>query len=199
MSVLDYNTLSVVEFQVAQFKSCFPYVPTLLSFKEIPPAYSAIRMLYLEPDVFMVDCQGFAHPYGLGFASHLGLILDKPTVGVAKSMLYGKAESVGQPGRVSPLKDNKGEVIGAEVITNQETKPVYISVGHKVSLDPALMLVMHCARKYRLPEPIRRAHMIANSKKRSINPFFECLSVKLSNVDLELFTNYIECRVRIHK
>ena len=165
----------MVEFQVAQVKSCFPYVPTLLSFKEIPPTYLAIRMLYFEPDVFMVDCQGFVHPYGLGFASYLGLFLDKPTVKVAKSLLYGKAESVGQPGRVSSLTDNRGEVIGTEVITNQETKPVYISVGHKVSLDPTVMLVMHCARKYRLPEPIRRAHMIANSEKRSINPFFECV------------------------
>ena len=109
VAVLDYSTLSVVEFQVAQVKSCFPYMPTLLSFREIPPAYSAIRRLYLEPDVFLVDGQGFAHPYGMRFASHLGLILDKPTVGVAKSLLYGKAESVGQTGRVTPLKDNKGE------------------------------------------------------------------------------------------
>jgi len=103
----------------------------------------------------------------LGFASNLGLILDKPNVGVAKCLLYGKAESVGSPGQVSPLKDNKRETIGAEVITKHETKSVFnISVGHKVSLDRAVMLVMHYARKHRLPEPIRRAHMIANSERK---------------------------------
>ena len=150
-AVLDYSTLSRwLSFRLPKLNPVFFMCPPSC-LREIPPAYSAIRMLYLEPDVFLVDGQGFAHAYGLGFASHLGLILDKPTVGVAKSLLYSKAESVGQPGRVSPLKDNKGEVIDAEVITKQETKPVYVSVGHKVSLDRAVMRVMHCARKYRLP------------------------------------------------
>ena len=167
VAVLDSSTLMVVEFQVTQVKTCFPYVPTLLSFREIPPAYSAIRRLHVEPDVFLVDGQGFAHPYGLGFASHLGLILNKPTVGVAKSLLCGKTESAGQRGRVAPLK-YKGEVIGAEVVTKQGTKPVYVSVGHKVSLERAVRLVMDCVGKYRLPEPIRRAHMIANSEKKKL-------------------------------
>jgi len=166
VAVLDWSMLSVIEFQVAQVKTCFPYVPTLLSFREIPPAYMAIRRLYVEPDVFLVDGQGFAHPYSLGFASHLGLILDKPTVGVAKSVLCGNVESVGQRKRGASLKDNKGDVIGAEVLTKQGTKPVYVSVGHKVSLERAIKLVMDCARKYRLPEPIRRAHIIANNKKK---------------------------------
>lgn len=164
VAVLDFSTLSQVEFQVAQVKTCFPYVPTLLSFREIPPAYSAIRRLHMKPDVFLVDGQGFAHPYGLGFASHLGLILDKPTVGVAKSLLCGKVEQNVEGGRVAPLKD-KGEVIGAEVVTKQGTKPVYVSVGHKVSLKRATEIVMECTGKYRLPEPIRRAHIIASEEK----------------------------------
>jgi deoxyribonuclease V len=167
VAVLDFSTLSQVEFQVAHVKTCFPYIPTLLSFREIPPAYSAIRKLHIEPDVFLVDGQGFAHPYGLGFASHLGLILDKPTIGVAKSLLCGNVERNVEGGRVASLKD-EGEIIGSVVVTKQGTKPVYVSVGHKVSLERAVRLVMDCAGKYRLPEPIRRAHIIANEEKRRL-------------------------------
>jgi deoxyribonuclease V len=165
VAVLDYNSLHVVETKVAHVKTRIPYVPTLLSFREIPPAYSAIRKLEIKPDVFMVDGQGFAHPYGLGFASHLGLILDRPTVGVAKSHLYGKIEGTGEDRQVELLKE-KDKVVGAEVITRQGTKPVYVSVGHKVSLDRAVRLVLDCAVKYRLPEPIRSAHKLATDEKK---------------------------------
>jgi deoxyribonuclease V len=166
VAVLDANTLSQVEVQVAHVQTRFPYVPTLLSFREIPPAYSAIKKLHSEPDVFMVDGQGFAHPYGLGFASHLGLILDKPTIGVAKSLLCGKVEQNIEDGW-APLM-YKGEVIGAEVVTKQGTKPVYVSVGHRVSLKRAAEIVLECTGKYRLPEPIRRAHIAAGEEKRKI-------------------------------
>ena len=168
VAVLDLSTLSQVEVQVAHVKTCFPYIPTLLSFREIPPAYSAIKKLHNKPDVFLVDGQGFAHPYGLGFASHLGLILDKPTIGVAKSLLCGKVEQHVEYGW-APL-NYKGEVIGAEVVTKQGTKPVYVSVGHRVSLKRATEIVMECTGKYRLPEPIRRAHIIANEEKRRLQP-----------------------------
>jgi deoxyribonuclease V len=167
VAVLDYGTLSLVEFQVAHVKTNFSYVPTFLSFREIPPAYSAIRQLQIKPDVFLVDGQGFAHPYRLGFASHLGLILDKPTVGVAKSLLCGKVEPVDEGGWVAALKD-KGEFIGAVVVTKQGTKPVYVSVGHRVSLKSAIEIVMECKEKYRIPEPTRRAHLIANEEKRRL-------------------------------
>lgn len=166
VAVLEYDTLSQVEFQVTHVKTCFPYIPTLLSFREIPPAYMAIRKLKIEPDVFLVDGQGFAHPYGLGFASHLGLILDKPTVGVAKSLLCGEVEQNVACGW-QPLK-YKGEIIGAEIVTRQGTKPVYVSVGHRVSLKRAVEIVFGCVGKYRLPEPIRRAHIIANEEKRRL-------------------------------
>ena len=165
VAVLDYNTLAMVEFQVAHVKTRFPYVPTFLSFREIPPAISAIRKLHTEPDVFMVDGQGFAHPYGLGFASHLGLIMDKPTVGVAKSLLCGKTEPFDEDGRVAALKD-RDEVVGAVVVTKQATKPVYVSVGHRVSLKRATKIVLECTGKYRIPEPTRRAHIIAGEEKR---------------------------------
>jgi len=166
VAVLDLNTLSQVEFQVAHVKTCFPYIPTLLSFREIPPAYSAIKKLHNKPDVFLVDGQGFAHPYGLGFASHLGLILDKPTIGVAKSLLCGKVEQ-NVEGGWAPL-NYKGAVIGAEVVTKQGTKPVYVSVGHRVSLKRATEIVLECTGKYRLPEPIRRAHITAGEEKRRL-------------------------------
>jgi deoxyribonuclease V len=167
VAVLEYKSLHVVETKVAHVKTLIPYVPTLLSFREIPPAYSAVRKLEIEPDVFIVDGQGFAHPYGLGFASHLGLILDRPTVGVAKSHLYGEIEGAGEHGQVEFLKE-KGKVVGAEVITRQGTKPVYVSVGHMVSLDRAVRLVLNCATKYRLPEPIRNAHKLATDEKKKI-------------------------------
>jgi deoxyribonuclease V len=166
VAVLDASTLSQVEVQVAHVQTCFPYVPTLLSFREIPPAYSAIKKLHTKPDVFMVDGQGFAHPYGLGFASHLGLILDKPTVGVAKSLLCGEVEHDVEDGW-APLM-YKGKVIGAEVVTKQGTKPVYVSVGHRVSLKRATEIVLECTGKYRLPEPIRRAHITAGEEKRKL-------------------------------
>lgn len=167
VAVLDADTLSQVEVQVAHTKTRFPYVPTLLSFREIPPAYSAIKKLHTEPDVFMVDGQGFAHPYGLGFASHLGLILNKPTVGVAKSLLCGEVKQSTNEGW-APLT-YKGKVIGAEVVTKQGTKPVYVSVGHRVSLKRATEIVLECTGKYRLPEPTRRAHIAAGEAKRKLH------------------------------
>ena len=166
VAVLDASNLSQVEVQVAHVQTRFPYVPTLLSFREIPPAYSAIKKLHIEPGVFMVDGQGFAHPYGLGFASHLGLILDKPTVGVAKSLLCGSVEQNVEEGW-APLKYG-GKVIGAEVVTKHGTKPVYVSVGHRVSLKRATEIVLECTGKYRLPEPIRRAHIAAGEEKRKL-------------------------------
>jgi len=164
--VLDFKTLSQVEVQVAHIETRFPYIPTLLSFREIPPAYLTIKKLQTKPDVFMVDGQGFAHPYGLGFASHLGLILDKPTIGVAKSLLCGKVEQTADSGW-APLS-YKGTVVGAEVVTKQGTKPVYVSVGHKVSLKRAVEIVLKCTGKYKLPEPARRAHIMANNEKRRL-------------------------------
>jgi deoxyribonuclease V len=165
---LKLPSLSHVESRVAHIRTVFPYIPTLLSFREIPPAYSAAEKLQVEPDVFLVDGQGYAHPYGLGFASHLGLLLDKPTIGVAKSRLWGKVEQTEENGW-APLKA-KGQVVGAEVITKSGTKPVYVSVGHKISLERAIKIVKECTGKYRLPEPIRRAHMLAGEEKRKLQP-----------------------------
>jgi len=171
-AVLDYNTLSVVESKKAKVKTHFPYIPTLLSFREIPPTLAAINKLKTQPDVFLVDGQGIAHPYRLGFASHLGLILDKPTIGVAKSLLCGKVGNFNQE-EWAPIID-KNEVIGA-VVARKREKPVYISVGHMVSLKRAIAIVKHCTRLHRIPEPIRVAHIIANrerDKAEKIAPSF---------------------------
>jgi deoxyribonuclease V len=163
--VLDYDSLSVVESRKARVKTCFPYIPTLLSFREIPPTLAAIKKLKTQPDVFLVDGQGIAHPYRLGFASHLGLIIDKPTIGVAKSLLCGEVGALNEEGW-APITD-KGEAIGAALACKRE-KPIYISVGHKVSLNRAIETVKHCTQVHRIPEPIRAAHMTATEEKRRL-------------------------------
>jgi len=161
--VLDYETLSVVESRKSEVKTRFPYIPTLLSFREIPPTLAAIKKLKTQPDVFLIDGQGIAHPYRLGFASHLGLILDKPTIGVAKSLLCGKVGNFNQDGWASII--DKDEVIGAAVARKRE-KPIYVSIGHMVSLKRAIAIVKHCTRLHRIPEPIRAAHFMANEEKK---------------------------------
>jgi deoxyribonuclease V len=162
-TVLDYDSLALIESQVAHVTTRFPYIPTLLSFREISPTLTAIRKLKTQPDVVLVDGQGIAHPYRLGFASHLGLIIDKPTIGVAKSILCGKAEDMTDKGW-APLID-RGEIVGAVVKTKAGQKPLYVSVGHKVSLERAIEIVKHCIRTHRIPEPILTAHKIANKEK----------------------------------
>ena len=164
VAVLDFDSLSIVESRLVRLKTQFPYIPTLLSFREIPPAVSTIRKLRVQPDVFLADGQGVAHPYRCGFASHLGLVLDRPTIGVAKSLLCGDVGSFDDRGW-APITDDK-EIIGAAVVTNQRQKPVYVSVGHKVSLRCAMTVVAHCVKKGdRIPEPIRRAHVLATEEK----------------------------------
>jgi deoxyribonuclease V len=168
VAVLDYDSLKLVESQTALCKTRFPYIPTLFSFREIPPAVLSIKKLHVQPDIFLVDGQGFAHPYRCGFASHLGLAIGKPTIGVAKSRLFGEAERTKTEDKVAFLK-NKGEVVGAIVTIKRGCKPVYVSVGHMVSLETAIKIVKHCARHNRIPEPVLKAHETATLEKRKIN------------------------------
>jgi deoxyribonuclease V len=168
VAVLNYETFELMESQTAVLKTIFPYIPTLLSFREIPPAIVCIRKLQIQPDIFLVDGQGFAHPYHCGFASHLGLVISKPTIGVAKSRLVGHAEDAGTRRDVAFLK-YKGETIGAQVTTKRETRPVYISVGHMVSLETCIRTVLHCVKDNMVPEPILAAHRLANMEKRKSN------------------------------
>ncbi len=140
----------------------FPYVPGFLSFREAPLMIEALRGLKREPDLILVDGQGRAHPRRLGIASHLGLILDRPTIGCAKSRLVGRYEEPGdERGSFSPLID-RGETVGAVLRTRPGTKPIFVSVGHRVSLATAVDLVMRCTRPgQRIPEPTRQAHIVA--------------------------------------
>ncbi|MGD0450598.1 MAG: endonuclease V [Candidatus Bathyarchaeia archaeon] len=158
--VLDYEALEVLETQVASCQVKIPYIPTLLAFREIPPAVATIKKLKIQPDVFLVDAQGFAHPYRCGFASHLGLILSKPTIGAAKSRLIGTPVELDG----TTFLIDKGETIGAVLTSSQSGKPVFASVGHMVSLETAIKIVKHCI-KDRMPEPLLQAHKLAAKER----------------------------------
>ena len=160
IAVLDYESLKLLEAQVATCQVRMPYIPTLLSFRELPPAMAAIEKLKIQPDVFLVDAQGLAHPYRCGFASHLGLAIGKPTIGSAKSRLIG---SLLEKGGETFLVD-KDEVIGAVVTTKQGAKPIYVSIGHMVSLETAIKIAKHSA-KNRIPEPLLQAHKLATEER----------------------------------
>jgi len=159
VTVLDYETMNLVEKSTSRQKTRFPYIPGFLSFREVPPAVSAIRKLTLRPDVFLVDGHGYAHPRRLGFASHLGLVLDAPTIGVAKSLLCGEVRNRVDD-KWKPVV-HEGEIVGRAVFKSSHAKPIYVSVGHKVSLETAVGIVLHCSKEQRIPEPLRQAHSAA--------------------------------------
>ena len=159
--VLEYPQLRVVETRVVQGKLDFTYIPGLLSFRESPLTLAACHKLTITPDLILVDGQGIAHPRRLGLASHLGLFLNMPTIGCAKSILCGNHEALGdEPGSYAEMVD-RGEIIGAVLRTKFGVKPVYVSIGHKVDLPTAIHWVLDCCRSYRLPEPTRLAHLAA--------------------------------------
>ena len=155
--VLNYPELEVLEVSSAAGNATFPYVPGLLSFREIPLTLQACEKLTLKPDLVMVDGQGIAHPRRIGLASHLGLFLNTPTIGCAKSPLWGQFQLPGDDkGDYSDIVDKDQNIIGAVVRTKTGIKPLYISIGHKIDLASAIQWVLKCCRGYRLPEPTRR-------------------------------------------
>ncbi|MEN6577504.1 MAG: deoxyribonuclease V [Phycisphaerales bacterium] len=154
----DSFELKHVETVSAEQETRFPYIPGLLSFREAPVCLEAAGRLSREPDLYVIDGQGVAHPRRLGLASHLGLFFDKPTVGCAKSRLIGTFdEPAGQKGAWSPLLDGE-EQIGAVVRTRSRVKPVFVSVGHRCTLEDAIRISLACTTRYRIPEPTRLAH-----------------------------------------
>jgi len=164
--VLAYPSLETVECVVVESPVTFPYVPGLLSFRETPLLLEAFERVVQTPDLVMADGHGYAHPRRFGYACHLGLLLDLPAIGVAKSRLVGAhgAVAAGRGSRADLVDD--GEVIGALVRTRERVKPVYVSVGHRIALAAAERWVLRCARWYRLPEPTRLADRLAGEAKR---------------------------------
>jgi deoxyribonuclease V len=167
--VLSFPELQVVDSVVTESPVRFPYIPGLLSFREIPPLLTTFAQLQTEPDLVIVDGQGIAHPRRFGLASHLGLILDKPTIGCAKSRLWGRYEEPDSEHGAYTYLTDKGEVIGAAVRTRTNVRVVYVSIGHRISLDSARMWMLACCRGYRLPETTRYAHNAASGKTPKIH------------------------------
>lgn len=162
VAVLSLADLQLQDRTIARRPTHFPYIPGLLSFREVPAVLDALEKLTIVPDLILCDGQGIAHPRRFGIASHLGLLIDLPTIGVAKSLLVGRhAELADQRGSWQPLL-HKGETIGAALRTRPGTKPVYVSPGHRISLETAIAYTMRCTTKYRLPETTRHAHKLAS-------------------------------------
>ncbi len=160
--VLAYPAMTLVEYAVAEVPVRFPYVPGLLSFREAPAILAALEKLSFLPDVLIFDGHGLAHPRRLGIACHLGVLLDHPTVGCAKSILVGKHGPLGEAAGSTSELCVGAEVLGAAVRTRRGVKPVYISPGHRSDIGSAVQLALACGRGYRLPEPTRLADKIAS-------------------------------------
>lgn len=164
--VLSVPDLQVIEVADARLTLGMPYIPGLLSFREIPVLLAAWEQLKTVPDLLMVDGQGIAHPRRLGIAAHLGIVLDRPTIGCAKSILVGRYENLALTrGSTAPLV-HKGEQVGTAVRTKDKVNPLFISCGHRVSQETAVRWVLETGRGYRLPEPTRRAHLASNELRR---------------------------------
>jgi deoxyribonuclease V len=161
--IVSYPHFAIKEVALTTDKIQFPYIPGLLSFREAPLLMATFNKLSIKPDLLLVDGQGIAHPRRFGLASHLGIMLDIPTIGCAKSCLCGSHDILDQqPGHYVRLLDN-GETIGAAVRTKSNTKPIYVSIGHKIDLPSAVKWTINCCTKYRVPEPLRLAHLYANA------------------------------------
>ncbi len=161
IAVIRLSDLALIDQVIYRAAVPFPYVPGLLSFREMPVILPALEKLTVRPDVLMTDSQGLAHPRRFGLGCHLGVMLDWPTLGVAKSLYVGKHDELGiEKGHRADLID-KGEVVGVALRTRPNVKPVYVSVGHRITLDEAVALALRCAPKYKIPEPTRQAHVLS--------------------------------------
>lgn len=164
--VLDYATMEMVEVVSAAQQPAFPYVPGLLTFREGPVVTQAYEKLEHSPDLMMFDGQGIAHPRGLGLASHMGVLLDKPSIGCAKSRLVGEFKEPKQKrGAMRTLSLHKKKV-GVVLRTKDNTKPLFVSPGHRITVERAVEVILNTGRGYRLPEPTRLAHEEATRVRR---------------------------------
>jgi deoxyribonuclease V len=166
--LLEWPGLAVVGSATAVQRARMPYVPGFLGFREVPALLAAWAKLEAKPDLVLVDGHGIAHPRGLGIAAHLGVVLDIPSIGVAKSPLVGRpeAELEAEPGAEQPLVW-KGRRLGTLLRTRKRSNPLYVSLGHRISEASAVDWVRRCGTGYRLPEPTRQAHLAANAARRA--------------------------------
>jgi len=161
-----YPEVTLVGEAYAEMRNLFPYVPGFLSFREGPVIVETIQKLPIKPDVILFDGQGIAHPLGLGIASHIGLLLNIPAIGCAKSRLVGEyTEPAVQRGSSSLLFYNN-KPVGAVLRTRDNVKPLFISPGHRIDMKASIEIVLNCLSKYRIPEPLRRADFLSKSLKR---------------------------------
>ena len=164
-----YPELALLECSHAFQKTAFPYIPGYLTFREGPALVSALEGLKIRPDLILVDGQGIAHPKGMGIASHLGVLLDIPSIGCAKSRLVGEFVEPGpNRGDWTHLRYN-GKIVGAVLRTRDHVKPVFVSPGHRIDLKTAIEIILVCMRKYRIPEPLRKADSVTKSIKREFS------------------------------
>jgi deoxyribonuclease V len=165
--VYQFPQLQEVERRTARRTLRFPYVPGLLSFREGPALLAAFEKLQIEPDVILIDGHGIAHPRRFGIACHLGLLLDKPAIGCAKSILVGDAgEPAARAGSTAPLV-HQGERVGTVLRTRDRVKPIYVTIGHRVSLESAVQIVTQCVDGYRIPKPTREADHLVGACRRA--------------------------------
>jgi deoxyribonuclease V len=168
IAVLTFPLLELLTVAIARRKTSFPYIPGLLSFRELPAVLEAMAKLTSIPDLMLCDGQGYAHPRRFGIACHLGVLTDTPSIGVGKTRLLGVHKTVAnQRGAWQPLVDNN-ETIGAVVRTRVNVKPIYISIGHRLGLYTAIDYVMRCTTRYKFPETTRQAHKYASVTRKDV-------------------------------
>jgi deoxyribonuclease V len=161
-----YPDLTLIKDVYAFAEISFPYIPGFLSFREGPVIIEAIKRLKIEPDVILFDGQGIVHPRGIGIATHIGILLDIPTIGCAKSRLIGEYKEPGfSKGEWSPL-NFKNRTVGAVLRTREDVRPLFVSPGHRIDLKDSIRIVLGCTTRYRIPEPLRRADFISKTIKR---------------------------------
>lgn len=166
--LLEFPSLDVLDTFTIEGEMTFPYIPGLLSFREAPILLELFRKVHPAPDLIFFDGQGVAHPRKLGLACHMGLFLDCPTIGCAKSRLVGEYEEPAlEKGAFSWLYDKKGTVLGAAVRSRENCKPIFVSVGHKIDPGAAIQRTLACTSRYRIPEPTRLAHHLVNDMRKN--------------------------------
>jgi len=164
--VFELQTMQKIEEVTASGKVSFPYIPGLLSFRESPILLRAFSKVKKTPDIIILDAQGIAHPRGIGLASHIGLLLNKPSIGCAKTRLIGEYNNVGKEAGYYSQLTIKGKAVGVVLRTRKNVKPVFVSPGHKIDLATSIDLVLKSCRGYKLPEPTRQAHNLVNKVRK---------------------------------